>query len=143
MVHGIEISRILHEEALRAALAGLDQGCMAPHLHHDDDNEHEKNRFVLHLGAAQEFPWLLQQADIVFCYSTVWETAGFSQELGAIVLNQEWNELLSNHCRPGTIVITTDRCLDPRHGWKLLERLDVDNREVAGSTGYIQILSER
>jgi hypothetical protein len=37
-------------------------------------------------------------------------------------------------------MITTDRVLDPRHGWLFLDRLDVDNREVMGSTGYIQVL---
>ena len=55
-------------------------------------------------------------------------------------LDRQWSELLANSCRKGCVVITTDRALDPQHGWELLDRLDVDNREVMGSTGYIQVL---
>ncbi|CAB9501196.1 expressed unknown protein [Seminavis robusta] len=160
-MHGIEISDILHDEALRACLSGLDHGWFQlqpqrqqqqqpatlpynnlPHLASatQQHSPQKLNQFTLHLGPAEEFASLFQQADIVFAYSTVWDTAGFSEQLGAIVMSREWNELLSQTCRPGTIVITTDRCLDPMYGWKLLDRLDVDNREVMGSTGYIQIL---
>lgn len=139
-IHGVEISDVLHDESLRASLTGLDSGCFqlvdSPSTTTD---ESEGNQFVLHRGPADEFNSLFEQAEIVFAYSTVFETAGFSEELGAIVLSRQWNEMLSESCSRGTVVITTDRCLDPAYGWKLVDRLDVDNREVMGSIGYIQI----
>jgi hypothetical protein len=56
-------------------------------------------------------------------------------------LDRQWSELLANSCRKGCVVIAiTDRALYPRLGWELLGRLDVDNREVMGSKGYIQVL---
>ena len=135
-IHGIEISDVLHDEGLRASLAGLDNGWFQ--LDKPADTA-DGNQFVLRRGPAEDFASLFRQADIVFAYSTVFDTAGFSEELGAIIMSRKWNELLSKSCSPGTIVITTDRCLDPNYGWKLVDRLDVDNREVMGSTGYIQI----
>lgn len=146
-IHGIEISDILHDEGLRACLAGMDHGYFQAH---DTDNDNpiisqqqpppsNNNQFTLHRGPAQDFAPLLQQADIVFAYSTAFSTAGFSEALGAMVMGHEWNELLSQNCRPGTVAITTDRALDPALGWNLVERMDVDNREVMGSTGYIHI----
>jgi len=148
--HGIEISNALHDEALRASLTGMDHGWFefVDHDHdHDDDDDGEladvddkqKNAFVLHRGFAEDFDDLFRRANIIFAYSTVFEAAGFSETLGAIVLNQKWNELFSKSCNPGTVVITTDRCLDPAFGWQLVDQLDVDNREVMGSTGYIHI----
>lgn len=134
-IMGIEISKILHDEALRATLAGLDNDIFE--IEHSNNS---LNQFVLNLGSASEFPDLLQKADIIFAYSTTWDNAGFSEKLGAIVMSQQWNELLSSHCRPGTVVITIDRALDPNYGWKLVDRLDVENREVFGSTGYIHVL---
>ena len=83
---------------------------------------------------------LFQQADVIFAYSTVWDNIGFVPEIGAMVLSHEWNQLLSSSCSPGTVAITTDRALDPNFGWKLVDRLDVDNREVFGSTAYIHVL---
>lgn len=134
-VHGIEISDVLHDEGLRASLVGLDNSIFQQET---PDVSANTNKFVLHRGPAQDFALLFQQADIVFAYSTVFDTVGFDPSLGAMVMSREWNELLK--CSPGAIVITTDRCLDPAYGWKLLDRLDVENREVMGSTGYIQIL---
>lgn len=76
----------------------------------------------------------------VFAYSTAWETNGFSEQLGAMIIGQEWSGLLALSCPNGCVVVTTDRALDPHYGWHLVERLDVDNREVMGSTGYVQVL---
>lgn len=132
-VHGIEISDVLHDEGIRASLVGVDSGI----FQEKSDNSVHSNQFFLHRGPAEDFASLFQQSDIVFAYSTVFDTVGFDPSLGAMVMNTEWNELLT--CSPGAIVITTDRCLNPVYGWKLLDRLDVDNREVMGSTGYIHI----
>ena len=134
-VHGVEISDVLHDEGLRASLVGLDKGIFQQEKPADSTNA---NKFVLHRGPAHDFASLFEQVDIVFAYSTVFDTVGFEPSLGAMVMSKEWNDILK--CSPGTIAITTDRCLDPAYGWKLLDRLDVDNREVMGSTGYIQIL---
>ena len=41
-------------------------------------------------------------------------------------------------CRPGTIVVTTDRALDSKWGWRLMEQMDMNNPEVLESTGFIQ-----
>ena len=133
-VHGIEISDALHDEGVRASLGGLDNGI----FQEKSDDSVTANQLFLHRGPAKGFASLFQQADIVFAYCTVFDTVGFDPSLGAMVMSKEWNEVLT--CSPGAIVITTDRCLDPAYGWKLQDRLDVDNREVMGSTGYINIL---
>ena len=39
-------------------------------------------------------------------------------------------------------MVTTDRALDPRHGWKLLDRHDVPSPVVFESTGYIQTMEK-
>jgi hypothetical protein len=57
-------------------------------------------------------------------------------------LSDEWNRLFSESCKPGCVVVTTDRALDPRYGWKVLDRLDVANPEVFESTGFVQILEK-
>ena len=64
----------------------------------------------------------------------------FNVEVGALILQPEWSQMLAAECRRGCIAITTDRALDPKFGWELIKRLDVENPEVLGSTGYIHIL---
>jgi len=133
-VHGIEISPVLHHEAVQALSKAYEGGNI---------QEYHPNSFssiFLHAGAAEEWTEVLGQCNLVFAYSTAWPTKGFSEEWGAMIIGQEWSGLLSKACPNGCVVVTTDRALDPQHGWELVERLDVDNREVMGSTGYVHVL---
>ena len=79
---------------------------------------------------------------IFFLIGTVWPTQGFSVEHGAMLMLAEFSEMLSKSCRSGCIVITTDRILDPKFGWKQMDKIDVPNPDLFGSTGYIQILDK-
>jgi hypothetical protein len=83
----------------------------------------------------------LHQADILFGYSTTWESSGFSTATSTMLLSQEWQDLFTSCCRPGAIVITTDRALDASSStgsWRMLDQVSVGNPEVGGSMGYIQ-----
>ena len=136
-VQGVEISSTLTDIASRAVTAGMHKNLF---IQNDGTDMRGHNTLALHLGAAEDLTDVLARADLIFAYCTTFKTDGFSQELGAMILDQQWSQLLANSCRKGCVVITTDRVLDPRHGWLFLDRLDVDNREVMGSTGYIQVL---
>ena len=83
----------------------------------------------------------MNQADIVFSYSTVFETKGFDETIGAMILSDDWSKMLAESCKKGCIVVTTDRALDPQYGWDLKQTLDVDNPKLLGATGYISSLS--
>lgn len=136
-ITSIEISELLHSVASEAVTLGIQNNLLDYGTNEIDD---KRNCLALYHGAAQDLKDILGQMDLIFAYSTVWKTCGFSEKLGAMILDQEWSELLASSCRPGCVVITTDRALDPHFGWELVQRLDVANREVMGSTGYIQIL---
>jgi hypothetical protein len=136
-VQGLEICSALMEVASRAVIVGVKKQLF---VENDGMGMGGQNTIALHLGAAENLTNVIAQADLIFAYCTTFKTDGFSEELGAMILDQQWSELLANLCRKGCVVITTDRVLDPRDGWQLLDRLDVDNREVMGSTGYIQVL---
>lgn len=125
-VHGIELSPLLHSEAIQAHDRARASGWCT-----------QDNNISFHCGDASQFRELLQGADIIFCYSTTWKTNGFSPERGTLVLAQEWNNILSA-CRDG-VVITTDRSLDS--SWQILDKIDVPNPEAYESTGYIQVRS--
>jgi hypothetical protein len=141
-VHGIEIYDILHHEATRARDAGFEKGWLQE-AQGDDDNTAVANSLSLHLGPAEDFSnSILKDADLIFAYSTTWANSGFSPDISAMILSDEWNRLFADSCKPRCVVITTDRALDPKFGWKLLERLDVANPEVMESTGFIQILEK-
>jgi hypothetical protein len=141
-VHGIEIYDILHHEATRARDAGFEKGWLQE-AQGDDDDTALANSLSLHLGPAEDFSnSILKEADLIFAYSTTWTNSGFSPDISAMILSDEWNRLFCNSCKSGCVVVTTDRALDPRYGWKVLERLDVANPEVMESTGYIQILEK-
>ena len=89
---------------------------------------------------------LLSRTDLLFAYSTVWETSKvrpFDPELGAMVLSSKWSSTLASTCKEGCVAITTDRVLDPNDGWKLMDRMEVDNPSVWGSVGYISILEKK
>lgn len=133
-VHGIEIGKQLHDYALKMIERGLDKGYFEEQI----DN-YTKTKISLHHGPAYENLHILNAADVIFCYATVFGTDGFDPDLGTLILSAEWSEMLANACRKGTIVITTDRALNPMHGWELLQKLDVDNPSLLGSTGYINI----
>lgn len=137
-VQGVEISSTLTDIASHAVMTGMSQNLFIKNDDGTDMRGH--NTLALHLGAAEDLTDVISHADLIFAYCTTFKTDGFSEELGAMILDQQWSQLLANSCRKGCVVITTDRVLDPRHGWQLLDRLDVDNREVMGSTGYIQVL---
>ena len=133
-VSGIEISDILHNQAQEATNRGVQAGLFQTTPNRDAPF------CQLLLGPAEICQDVLSAADIIFAYSTVWQTNGFSEELGAMIMDRSWSGLLAGSCRKGCVVVTTDRALDPREGWQLLDRMDVDNREVFGSTGFIQVL---
>jgi SAM-dependent methyltransferase len=138
-VKGIEIYDILHEEATRARDAGFEKGWLQEQQG-DDDDSGVANSLSLHLGPAEYFSDnILKHADLIFAYCTTWTNSGFSPDISAMILSDEWNRLFSDSCKRGCIVVTTDRALDPKYGWKVLERLDVANPEVMESTGFVQI----
>lgn len=133
-IHGIEIADILHDEAMVAASKGLEGGYLS------NDLEGPQNSISLHHGPVHNYRHILGAGDLVFAYSTAFPAKAFNPDLGAVILDAEWSQLLSESCKAGCIAITTDRALDPGHGWKLIDRLDVENSEVFGSTGYIHVL---
>jgi len=149
-VYGVEISPVFHQEAVEAVHRAVKQGCLQIiSEEEDDDNSNDTDgsvstntatthsRLVLHCGPAQEYTSILQKADIIFCYSTAFESAGFSEESAALLLGNDWNVLFAD-TSTDCLCITTDKALSPNHGWRILDRIDVPNPEVLESTGYIQ-----
>jgi hypothetical protein len=132
-IHGIEIADILHKEAMVTASKSLEGGYLS-------DLKGPTNSISLHHGPVDDYRHILGAADLVFAYSTAFPAKTFNPDLGAVILGAEWSQLLSESCKAGCIAITTDRALDPAYGWKLIDRLDVENSEVFGSTGYIHVL---
>jgi SAM-dependent methyltransferase len=135
-VHGLEICHVLTDIASRAVSIGFNKNSFAEH----DESNSGQNTLALHLGPAEQLTDVIGRAHLIFSYCSTFKTDGFSQEVGAMILDQQWSKFLASSCRKGCVIVTTDRALDPRHGWKMLDRRDVDNREVMGSTGYIQVL---
>jgi hypothetical protein len=139
-VHGIEIAPMLHNGAMEFVQKGIDNGLWNP-SHPDDTNTSSLCSF--HLGPAEDFSaTILGNVDILFAYSTAFPAKRFSPEVGALILDPEWSEFLGRVCRPGCVAITTDRALDPLYGWECVDRIEVENRQVFGSTGYIHKLSD-
>ena len=58
----------------------------------DDGIDNHSYQFSFHHGATDTFPSLLQSSNLIFCYSTAWETSGFDTNMSAMVLSQEWNK---------------------------------------------------
>jgi len=138
-VYGIEISPVFHAEAVLAVKRAIEQGLLK---NVEDDtttcsNPDNNGRLVLHCGPAQNFSDILQEADLIFCYSTAFESAGFSEESAALLLGHDWTSLMAD-TRSSSLCITTDKALNPAYGWRILDRLDVPNPEVFESTGFIQ-----
>jgi len=146
-VTGIEISDSLHRESAAALARARDDARLEIGGDTEggtDDGGSSCSALAFLHGPADAFrdSAALRDADLIFCYSTAWRTSHFSQQIGAMILDDYWNQLLSSpSCKEGCVVVTTDRALDPSRGWILLDKLDVDNPEVGGSsTGYVQQL---
>ncbi|KAL3908082.1 MAG: hypothetical protein SGILL_008618, partial [Bacillariaceae sp.] len=136
-VHGVEISNLLHQQALLLAQEGVERDIFGVQPNKG------QNVLSLHEGRIQDHQdSILSKTDLVFAYSTAFNAKNFDPEIGALLLDAEWSQLLGDACPHGCVAITTDRALDRRYGWKLLERIDVENKEVFGSTGYIQVLQK-
>lgn len=144
-VHGIEISSLMHDYAVDTVVQkGVDEGHLQRYIaiSEDDDDAADlpiSTKIYFHCGAATDLKRVLSQADIIFCYSTVFDDEGFNADIGAMILSKEWSLMLADVCREGTAVVTTDRALNPAFGWKLKHTLEVDNPSLLQSTGYVSI----
>ncbi len=135
-VHGIEISTLLHEKALQYMQKGVQNDIFSLESPPDGSN----GTISLIVGPVEDHSALLKNADVIFAYSTAFPANQFLPDLGALVLDPEWSALLSQICSVGCVAVTTDRALDPVFNWELVDRLDVKNPELFGTTGYIHIL---
>jgi SAM-dependent methyltransferase len=138
-IAGVEIVKSLHDLSLEASHAAVERKLLNSGSNLNSDNPSSTSFLEFFFGDAQQYSDILRQADIVFCYSTAWRHSGFSTRTNSLVLSKEWNEIL-RHCKVGAIVITTDRTCDPAYGWTHLHSMEVENREVMGSVGYVQRL---
>ncbi len=138
-VRGIEISPSLHNKALEIAQTGINMDVF------EENRSEEINSFSFHCGSATDGVGrkLLEDAHLVFSYSTAFKAKSFDPDVGALILDTaEWSLPLSEACPNGCVVVTTDRALNPNLGWKLIERMDVPNPEVLGTTGFIHVLEK-
>ena len=165
-VHGVEIGTRLHSLAVNSLQRGVDGGCFSysNDIISDEGSGsgvHPPTVMAFHNGNAlpiedpyyapssarsdEEIRTLLSETDLLFAYSTVWETNAaqpFHPEMGAMILSPKWSATLAELCPKGCVAITTDRALDPNDGWKLMDRMDVENPSVWGSVGYISVLEK-
>ena len=155
-VNGVEIGSKLHSLAVNSLERGINNGW----FEEKDRNEELSSSQIAFLNGNallqtddlyfktdthinSNIQYLLSKANILFCYSTVWEAeTDFNPEISAMILHEKWSKSLANACSNGCIGVTTDRALNPMHGWKLVDRIDVENPSVWGSTGYISILEK-
>jgi hypothetical protein len=145
-VSGIECAPLLHQQAVLATERAIQAGYMRA-LEEDPARPSygaSKLSSVVHFHCAMagDASSVLSKADIVFAYSTTWESSGFSTASSSMLLSEPWQQLFTASCMPGCVVITTDRSLDASTtvatSWEMLEQVDVGNPEVGGSAGYIQ-----
>jgi len=129
-VHGIEISSLIHDDAVNVVRNGAEQNIFSPPS--DDLNSIQIH---LHEAPASEMKEILFQADIIFCYSTVFDSKGFNVDIGAMILAKEWSQLLADSCKSGAGVMA----LNPDNEWTLKYILEVENPSLLGSTSYISI----
>lgn len=173
-VHGVEIGTKLHSLAVKSLQRGIDEGLWCQSTEDIDEDEEGDNassgsscQISFHNGNALpvqdpyftrttgsqeqqqrtdvEIQSLLSRTDLIFAYSTVWETDSlnpFNPDLQAMVLSSKWSSTLAESCKSGCVAVTTDRALNPDDGWRLLDRIDVDNPSVWGSVGYISVLEK-
>lgn len=133
-IQGVEVAKLLHEKGLGFVQDGLSRKVFSV-----DPTAANSNSLTLHHGAASEYVDLFKQADLVFAYSTAFSATSFSPELGALIMDPEWSEFLGEACSPGCVAITTDRALDPACGWELVDRREVENPDVFGTTGFVHV----
>jgi hypothetical protein len=144
-VSGIECAPLLHEQAVLATERAIKAGYMRA-LEEDParpsyGDSTPSSGVHFHCAMAGDATSVLNEADIVFAYSTTWESSGFSTTTSSMLLSEPWQQLFTAGCLPGCVVITTDRSLDASTTvatWSMLEQVNVDNPEVGGSAGYIQ-----
>ncbi|KAL7453385.1 hypothetical protein ACHAWC_005067 [Mediolabrus comicus] len=158
-VTGIEIGKQLHSLAVNSLQRGINGDLLKPVAITDDaSTANSKISFYNGNALRGEDPYfqdtesddetiqsILSEANLLFAYSTVWETdssQSFNPELQAMVLSSKWSKSLAAVCQDGVVAVTTDRVLNPDDGWKLLDRMDVDNPSVWGSVGYISVLQK-
>lgn len=163
-VAGIEIGHQLHSLAVNSLQRGINEDLLKPVVVVDDDKNASasaaesqisfyngnvlagKDPYFLNTQTDNDtIQSILSEANLLFAYSTVWETdsaQSFNPELGAMVLSSKWSQRLASTCQNGVVAVTTDRCLNPDDGWKLLDRMDVENPSVWGSVGYISVLQK-
>jgi hypothetical protein len=160
-VNGIEISTGLHKKAVEITEKAVQANLLTKLSSIDSTSMPSCSSSSLHLGSAipstesYESYWdsrckdddatrsiqsVLSSADLIFSYSTAFPAKNFDPIIGALVLDPVWSYTLSESCPSGCVAVTTDRALDPVYGWELLERINVDNPEVFGTTGFISIL---
>lgn len=158
-IRGIEITSLLHDGALELVQTGIDKGIFDDATD-DSSSSCSRNSFSFHLGSvlnnknddddnkdgaeeSKSTSFSLKEADIVFSYSTAFKATQFDPEVGALILDsEEWSKPLSEACKNGCVVVTTDKALNPYFGWNVVERIDVPNPEVLGSTGFIHVLEK-
>lgn len=137
-VHGIEISEPFHTIACNAMQTAWNDSSTVADISRSTAETEASSRLTFHNGPAVQYQTnVLADADIVFCYSTAFTGTHFNEQVGAMILEQSWSDVLSSS-KDDVVVITTDKALDPTHGWSIQSRIDVPNREVFESTGYIQ-----
>jgi hypothetical protein len=150
-VRGIEISSSLHNRALEFVQTGVEREIFEENTiekNNGDDRRSfgSRNSLSFQCGSAidESGRSLLEDAHLVFAYSTAFKATGFDPGVGALILDtEEWSLPLSEACSDGCVVITTDRALNPDLGWRVVERLEVPNPEVLGTTGYIHVLETK
>ena len=158
--HGVEIGSQLHNLAVSSLQRGADNN-----LFSFDNAEDSASKIKFHNGNAllvedpyfptqsndgsssnnQSIQSLLAETTLLFAYSTVWETdpsIQFDPDLQAMILSPKWSQTLAELCPNGCVAVTTDRALNPRDGWRFLDKMEVDNPSVWGSVGYISVLEK-
>lgn len=111
------------------------------HIYNDDDDSSSSKQHVV----TNNIQSLLSRTNILFAYSTVFETNSitpFNSQIQAMLLAPKWSRTLAQSCPRGCVAITTDRALNPEDGWELSDRIEVANPAVWGSTGYVSVLKK-
>lgn len=142
-IHGIEITNSLHRVAVNAAIRGREVKGGENIFTSEIEPKNTNTQIHFHSGPVKDYRSILKKASIVFAYSTVFPAEEYSEELESLLLASEWSTLLSESCSHGCIVITTDRALRSSDGFELVDRLDVDNPSLWGSTGFVHILKKQ
>ena len=87
---------------------------------------------------------------MIFCYSTAFKGGRFSETAGAMLLDGEWNDLLTV-CKSDCLCITTDKALDnslegnaiivPYLPLKMTRQVDTINLSATGSKKEPKLLT--